>query len=225
MKNLRQVFIWFTIASMCLFFVINGISLGLKIKVTNPFLAIDWIEYFAIVTVAFFGIAAFDVNGRQMGLWGCISSLLTSYIYYKYHLWTFVILYAYGAVLDFLLFLKGSNQVHNLKQKTLVFELPLILIIGTLLKIIIDQGLKFDTLNILELLTFVLYALGQLLALKQTIWQFAIWIPKNLVEFIIGMLQQNPVAIARNIYFLGMNIFAPINWKLQLKKQINDLNN
>lgn len=219
MKNLRHVFILFTIAIMCMFFAIDGANTAILTRANNPIRSFDWLNYIGIVTVAFFGIAAFDVKGKEMGFWGSISSFVTAFIYFKFNLITFTLLYLYGGVMDLVLLLKGENKVKELGGYKTFIWLGIIFVMSIVIKIILDHKIEFNINTILEMLTFALYAVGQLLALKQTIWQFAIWIPKNILEMTIGLLQMNPVAIARNLYFIGMNVFAPINWVQQLKVQ------
>lgn len=233
MKHLRHIFILFSITSISLFFVLNSTNdvinyLKLNPNAINSFdiiKSIDWISFFAMLFVVFFGISAYDIKGKEMGFWGFISSILTAYIYYKFNNYTFVALYLYGSLMDLLLFIYGTNKVKKPNQMQTLIQIGIVFIFSIVLKMILDKQSIHDmffkiTWNVfLEYLTFVLYAVAQLLALKQTIWQFTIWIPKNVVELILAILTKNPVPIARNIYFLGMNLFAYIRWNHQIKEE------
>lgn len=233
MKHLRHIFILFSITSISLFFVINSTNDVIKYLKLNPneinsfdiIKSIDWISFFAMLFVVFFGISAYDIKGKEMGFWGFISSILTAYIYYTFKNYTFVALYLYGSLMDLLLFIYGTNKIKKPNQMQTLIQIGIVFIFSIVLKIILDKQpiqdmfLKITWNTFLEYLTFVLYAVAQLLALKQTIWQFTIWIPKNVVEFILAIFTKNPVPIARNIYFLGMNLFAYIRWNNQIKEE------
>lgn len=215
-KKLDYIFTLYVIVMMCIFFALVGASDSIKHhKVT-----IDYLTLFSIMTSAFFGMGLYENDPKKTGFWGLISAFLTGIIFYKLHVYTLTILYLYNSVASVILFIYGKNHQRKLDKRNTTIELIVVTIIGFLIQIYfewIPKNFHYKSnfefwMQITTTISFLLGGIGQSLLRKQTIWQFSIWIPKNIIGLATGILSMNAVVICRNIFFFGLNIFTTINW-------------
>lgn len=230
----------YTVALMCIFFVIVGahdalahfgkmdngklVNVNAHFKgadlMKNVMASVDYLNLFGIMTAAFFGLAMFENHGKLTGFWGGVSAAITVVVFWKLKIWTLFALYVYNVVTNIILVIQGGNEEKTPNIKSTIIELSLVLIVGLGLQIYFAPGHKlgFSVIEIFGLISFLLTGVGQLLLIKQTRWQFAAWVPKNGFELVVGLMTGDPVVICRNVFFMGMNVFSLSNWLLTAKE-------
>lgn len=211
----------YTIALMCVFFVIVGANDAITKKSADALSSVDVLNLFGIMTASFFGLAMFENNGKLTGFWGLVSALFTVVVFWQVKAWTLFALYVYNVVTNIFLTFNGGNEERVPEIKRTVIELSLVLLAGLMLQYFFEwrlKGFSLTLVDVLSLIAFLLTGIGQTLLIKQTRWQFAAWMPKNIIELIVGIMLMQPVVICRNIFFMGMNVFSLSNWLLTDKE-------
>lgn len=222
-KWLKYSMTLYTVALMCVFFVIVGADSAIQTKATSALASVDWLNLFGIMTAAFFGLAMFENNGKLTGFWGLISAIITTIIFWQLKIWTLFALYVYNDITNLYLIFTGGNSEKQINAKNTIIQLIGVFIAGILLQYFFDWRVKGFSVKVVDLLSysaFILTGIGQTLLIKQTRWQFAAWVPKNGIELVVGLITGQPVVICRNIFFLFMNVFSLSNWILTEKEDL-----
>lgn len=228
-KWLKYSMTLYTVALMCVFFVIVGANDALtKAKTVHGvqvLATIDYLNLFGIMTAAFFGLAMFENHGKLTGFWGLVSAVITTIVFWQAKIWTLFALYLYNDVTNVYLTFTGGNEEKQIDAKNTIIQLILVFIFGIALQYFFDwkpNGFSVKLVDVLSYSAFILTGIGQTLLIKQTRWQFAAWVPKNGIELVVGIMTAQPVVICRNIFFLFMNVFSLSNWILTEKEDLED---